>query len=72
MKIVSGGQNGSDRAALGAAMESSIEVGGWKGDSPGCPPINTSYPLKELAGVSNDPTIYDLARELMTQILKQA
>lgn len=47
MKIVSGGQTGTDRAALDAAMENAIETGGW------CPegrlaedgPIDSRYPL---------------------------
>src|SRR5688572_7759255 len=49
MKIVSGGQTGVDRAALDAAMELGLEVGGW------CPknrwaedgPIPRHYPLYE-------------------------
>jgi hypothetical protein len=49
MKIVSGGQTGVDRAALDAAMEVGLEVGGW------CPknrwaedgPIPRHYPLFE-------------------------
>lgn len=49
-KIVSGAQTGVDRAALDAAMNSSIEVGGW------CPegrlaedgPIPLLYPVTEL------------------------
>lgn len=48
-RIVSGGQSGVDRAALDAAMEVGIEVGGW------CPagrwaedgPIDERYPLRE-------------------------
>ena len=48
-KVVSGGQAGVDRAALDAAMELGIEVGGW------CPrgrwaedgPIADRYPLSE-------------------------
>ena len=54
-RIVSGGQTGVDRAALDAAMEVGIEVGGW------CPagrwaedgPIDPRYPLRETA--SGDP-----------------
>lgn len=49
LKIVSGGQTGVDRAALDAAIELGIEIGGW------CPrgrraldgEIDQRYPLKE-------------------------
>jgi len=52
VKIVSGGQTGVDRAALDAAMERAIPVGGW------CPrdrraldgPIAAHYPLTETRG----------------------
>lgn len=48
-RVVSGGQTGVDRAALDAAMEAGIPVGGW------CPagrraedgPIPERYPLRE-------------------------
>lgn len=48
-KVVSGGQTGVDRAALDAAQEVGLTVGGW------CPlgrraedgPIDTAYPLTE-------------------------
>ncbi len=50
LKIISGGQTGVDRAALDAALESGVSVGGW------CPegrlaedgPIAEKYPLQEL------------------------
>ncbi len=49
MKIITGGQTGVDRAALDAAIEAGIEIGGW------CPrrrlaedgPIAPRYPLVE-------------------------
>jgi hypothetical protein len=49
MKVVSGGQTGVDRAALDAALELGMEIGGW------CPrdrwaedgPISDRYPLSE-------------------------
>ena len=52
MKIISGAQTGVDRAALDAAMESCVDVGGW------CPEgrlaedgiIPEKYPVRELAG----------------------
>lgn len=54
IKVVSGGQTGVDRAALDAAMDSGLEVGGW------CPRgrkaldgvIPAKYPLKETKGAS--------------------
>ena len=53
-KVISGGQTGVDRAALDAAMEMGIKVGGW------CPrgrravdgEIPAKYPLKETRGKS--------------------
>ena len=52
VKIISGGQTGVDRAALDAALECGVEIGGW------CPQgrlsedgtIPEKYPLKELPG----------------------
>jgi hypothetical protein len=48
-KIVSGGQTGVDRAALDAAIELGIEVGGWcpKGRRAEDGPIEGRYPLRE-------------------------
>ena len=48
-KIVSGGQTGVDRAALDAAMESGVAVGGWcpRGGRAEDGPIPARYPLKE-------------------------
>jgi len=53
-KVISGGQTGVDRAALDAAMDSGLEVGGW------CPRgrkaldgvIPAKYPLTETKGAS--------------------
>ncbi|MFQ5469944.1 MAG: putative molybdenum carrier protein [Gammaproteobacteria bacterium] len=50
-KIVSGGQTGVDRAALDAAIQQGVPIGGW------CPegrladdgPIDNRYPLQEVA-----------------------
>jgi len=49
IEVVSGGQSGVDRAALDAALEAGLRVGGW------CPagrlaedgPIDARYPLRE-------------------------
>lgn len=51
--ILSGGQSGVDRAALDAALNAGVAVGGW------CPggrwaedgPISSCYPLRETPGV---------------------
>ena len=50
MKIVSGGQTGVDRAALDAALESGVDVGGWCSEGrkaeDGIIPVH--YPVQEL------------------------
>jgi hypothetical protein len=48
-RIISGGQTGVDRAALDAALELGLPVGGWcpKGRRAEDGPINSKYPLKE-------------------------
>ena len=50
IKIISGGQTGVDRAALDAALESGVSVGGWcpKGRKAEDGPIAEKYPLQEL------------------------
>ncbi len=50
LKIISGGQTGVDRAALDAALESGVSVGGWcpKGRKAEDGPIAEKYPLQEL------------------------
>lgn len=50
--IISGGQTGVDRAALDAAIESVVSVGGWcpQGRDAEDGPIGKRYPLQELAG----------------------
>jgi predicted Rossmann-fold nucleotide-binding protein len=50
LKIISGGQTGVDRAALDAALESGVSVGGWcpEGRKAEDGPIAEKYPLQEL------------------------
>lgn len=50
LKIISGGQTGVDRAALDAALESGVSVGGWcpEGRKAEDGPIAERYPLQEL------------------------
>lgn len=60
-KIISGGQNGADRAALEAAYDAGIETGGWatKGywtHTGQDPLLGTKFKLKELEG--NHDKIY--------------
>ena len=57
MKIISGGQTGTDQAALDAALFCNLEIGGW------CPPgkinedglISSQYPLQE---TSSDASVH--------------
>ena len=55
-KIISGGQTGTDRAALDAAIELGIPHGGWvpKGRLAEDGPISDKYQLKEMPTVSYD------------------
>ena len=48
-KVLSGGQTGVDQAALRAAMECGVEVGGWCPPGRGCEDgvIPPQFPLKE-------------------------
>ena len=50
IKIISGGQTGVDRAALDAALESGVSVGGWcpQGRKAEDGSIAEKYPLQEL------------------------
>ncbi len=50
IKIISGGQTGVDRAALDAALESGVSVGGWcpQGRKAEDGPIAEKYSLQEL------------------------
>lgn len=50
-KVISGGQTGVDRAALDAALELGIAIGGWcpKGRRAEDGPIHSRYPLQETA-----------------------
>lgn len=47
--IISGGQTGADQAALQAAMDLGIAVGGWcpAGRRTECGPLSTRFPLRE-------------------------
>lgn len=54
-KIVTGGQTGVDRAALDAALECGLDIGGWvpAGRQTEDGPLDASYPLEETP--SDDP-----------------
>jgi hypothetical protein len=54
MKVISGGQTGVDRAALDAALELGLDVGGWcpRGRRAEDGRIPDRYPLKETASAA--------------------
>jgi len=55
-KIVSGGQSGADRAALDAALENGVPLGGWcpKGRPAEDGPIDEKYPLAQTPSEAYD------------------
>ena len=67
-KVISGGQTGVDQAALRAARDSGLEIGGW------CPPgreceagvIPAEFPLKETER-DRSPDAPDIARSQRTE-----
>ena len=72
LKIISGGQTGVDRAALDAALESGISVGGWcpQGREAEDGPIAEKYPLQELTdGSYKDRTLKNVQESDATVII---
>lgn len=58
-KIVSGGQTGTDRAALDAALACGFDVGGFcqRGRMAEDGPLPARYPLTKIGGGYNDCTL---------------
>ena len=67
-KIISGGQTGVDQAALGAARDCGLEIGGWCPPGPMCEDgvIPPEFPLKETPQ-ERSPDAPDVPRSQRTE-----